>query len=420
MANLTDIGFQKTPARPVEITFAAQGGTPNANQTLAIIGHMGAPSGSAPVSGIPSGTAVPYVPIQINNVADPVAGAAEVNGYFGQGSELALGIIAAIQANFAEGNANFPMIVAVPLAIGDAGFGPENGAGIPAALAACDKFEAEFLVSPYDAAVDPSPANNQLTNQLLTQAQAMSGPNRVQNGQFGTIAVGANTSTVSPSNLPKYNTQFFQGVWLRDTSGSYGYSFLQLAAAEAAILGGNLVPFNPVDNSIIGEVPAPKKQSDWITVGAGLESEAALNCGWTPLRVFPTGDVGIVRSVTSRLYQSDGVTQLTAYYDVQDFQVLYYFRKAVAARFNQPDFTNQKASAGEATLARSEVIRLASTFEDQEMFQAVEQLSPQIQVQRNSQDRSRFDVFVPVNVVPGLHIIATNVQATTVGDVFTV
>lgn len=411
---LTDIGFQKTPARPVEITFAAQGGLPNPNQTLAIIGHMG-PTGGAAVSGVASGTAIPYVASVINNVTDPTACATEVNAKFGLGSELAKMIIAAVQANFAQGNSNFPNITAVPLAQTDADFGPQNGAGIPASLAACDKFEAEFLVSPYDG------QNQTLTGAIKQQAQSMSGATRVQNGQYGTIAVAFNRSTTDPSTLFKYDTQYLTVAWLRDTaSQAPAYSIGEMSAAYAGILGGIAVPFNPVDNDVIGNVAAPAQQSDWITVGAGLESESCLNQGWTPLRVLPNGDVAIVRSVTARVTVGDGVTSVTAYYDVQDFMVLYFFRKAVAARFNQPDFTNQKASTGEASLTRSEVIRLASAFEDQGMFQNVSGLSPQIQVQRNASDRSRFDVFIPVNVVPGLHVIATNVQATTVGDVFTV
>lgn len=409
---LTSIGFQKTPGRPVEITFAAQGGLPNPNQTLALIGRMGPTSGAA-VSGAASGTATPYAPSVISNVADAVAGANEANAKFGAGSELAKMVIAAIRANADEGNSNFPQITCVPLQQTDVDFGTPNVAGIAAGLAACDLFEAEFVISPFD-------GNNQtLTNQLITQAKSMSGPARVENGQYGSIAVAANNAVTDPSTLIKYDTQYFSGAWLRDTSARTD-SLGDQAAKYAAILGGNLVPFNPVDNTVIGDYDAPAKKTDWITVGAGLESESCLNRGWSPLRVLPTGEVAINRSVTSRLTTGDGTTAVSAYYDVQDFQVLYFFRKAVKARFSQPDFTNVKASSQEASLARSEVIRLASAFEDNGMFQNVAGLSPKIVVQRNASDRSRFDVFIPVNVVPGLHVIATNIQATTEGDVFTV
>lgn len=414
---LTSIGFQKTPARPTEITFGANTNLPNPNQTLGLIGHMG-PTGGAAVSGVASGSATPYSVVPMANVADPVAGATEANAKFGEGSELAKMVIAAIKANYEIGGSNFPQITCIPLAQTDTGFGPLNVAGTPSGLAAADKFECEFLVSPYDGAVAPAAVNNPLTKQLITQATAMSGATRVQNGQYGTFAVVANQAVSDPTQLPKYDTQFFTGAWLRDSDPAD--SLGEMAARYAAVLGANLIPFNPVDNNVIGDQAAPDEQTEWITVGAGLESEAALAQGWSPLRVLPSGDVAIVRSVTGRLTTGDGVTQVLSYYDVQDFQVLYFFRKAVVTRFNQTDFTNQKASDAEAKLCRNEVIRLASNFEDQGMFQRVAQLSPQILVERNATDRSRFDVFVPVNVVPGLHVIATNVQATTEFDVLTV
>lgn len=414
--SLTSIGFQKTPGRPVEITFAAETGLPNPNQTINLIGHMG-PTGGAPVDGVASGSATPYQVVTINNVADPTAGGVEAASKFGAGSELAKMVVACIQANAAQGNSNFPQIVCTPLYQTDSDFGPMNAGSIPAALAAAERFEAEFLVSPYDG------AGTTLTGQIVTAATLMSGATRVQNSQYGTVAVAFNRNVTDPSTLHKYDTQFISPAWLRDT-GTGGnapvLSIAEMAAAYAGLLGGNAVPFNPMDNLVVGNVDAPLLNSDWITVGAGLESESALNQGWTPLRVLPNGDVAIVRSVTARLTTGDGETAVFAYYDVQDFQVLYFFRKAVVARLNQPDFTNVKASQGVAKRMLSEIIRLASAFEDQGMFQNVEGLAKQFVVERNATDRHRFDVFVPVNVVPGLHVVAVNEQATTEGDVFTV
>lgn len=409
---LTSIGIQKTPARPVEITFAAQGGLPNPNQTVCLIGHMGPTGGSSA-----SGTSIPYTVVAISNFADPTAGGTEAATKFGTGSELAKMVVAAIQANAAAGNSTFPPLVCVPLAQGDTDFGPLNAGSIPKSLAAAETIEAEFLVSPYDS------ENTTLTGALLAAAQLMSGATRVQNGQYGTVGVAFNRAQTDPTALHKYDSQFLMPICLRDTGGggnAPAYSLGETAAACAALAAGNAVPFNPLDSSVIGALSAPAQQSDWFTVGAGLDSEAALNRGYTPLRVLPNGSVAFVRTVTSRLTVGDGVTAVTAYYDLQDFQILYFFRKAVAARFNQPDFSRTKASADNARIAKSEVIGLMSSFEDQKMFQAVAELAKLVQVQRNVSDRSRFDIFVPANVVPGLHVIASNVQATTVGDVFTV
>jgi len=156
-------------------------------------------------------------------------------------------------------------------------------------------------------------------------------------------------------------------------------------------------------------------------VGAGLESEAVLNKGYTPLWVTPNGEVAFVRTVTGRLStDGSGDAPVTAYYDVQDFQVLYFWRKTLYTRFSQPDFKQRKASAGAAQDVKSEAIRLATAFEDQNMFQAVGLLAKQFKVERNISDRHRFDVLTPVNVIPGLHVIATNVRATTEFDTVTI
>jgi phage tail sheath gpL-like len=54
------------------------------------------------------------------------------------------------------------------------------------------------------------------------------------------------------------------------------------------------------------------------------------------------------------------------------------------------------------------------------MFQNVTALAKLFIVERNISDRTRFDVFTPVNVIPGLMVVATNIQATTLGDNITV
>lgn len=394
---LTSIGQQKTPSRPIEISFAAETGIPSDSQELLIIGHV--------ASGV---TGVNQV-ININNVADLAAASGEVATKFGDGSELAKMILAAVKAN--EGGSTFPAIKAVGL--------DESETGIPvAAQNAIKAVKAEFVVSPYDLNADA--ANRTILREM---SQAMSGPQRVDNNQFGTFGVGASREA-DPANLFAFDTYFLVGVWLRDTGvgpEASPYSLGEVAAATAAKMAANGIPFDPLDSVTINGVPAPAKISDWPTVGGGLESETCLNRGWTPLYVKPNGEVAICRTVTGRLSpDGTGSPLVTAYYDVQDFQVLYFWRKTLWTRFSQPDFKRIKASEDVALNIKSEAIRLATVFEGQRMFQAVSLLAKKFVVERNSSDRHRFDVFTPVNVIPGLHVIATNVQATTEYDVLSV
>lgn len=396
---LTSIGQQKTPGRPVEITFAAELGLPSDLQELLLIGHAA------------SGATGTYTVITINNVSDVTAASGEVATKFGNGSELAKMVLAAVNAN--AGGSTFPAIKCVPLASTDTDFGASD-----AALTAASKVKAEYVVSPYDG------ENTTLGNKLKSTALLMSGAQRVHNNQYGTFGVVFNRSITDPSLYHEYDTQYMIYVALRDTGTSGNapaYSLGEMAAASAAVMASNGIPFNPLDTITLQNVVAPAIQSDWFTIGAGLESESALNRGVTPLRVKPNGEVAFVRTVSTRLSpDGTGTPLVTAYYDIQDFNVLYFWRKTVFTRFSQPDFTNVKASNEKARDAKSEMIRLATAFEDQGMFQAVSQLAKEFQVERNASDRHRFDIKTPVNVIPGLHTVAINVVATTEFDVITI
>lgn len=393
---LTDIGFQKTPGRPIELTFGAELGLPNPDQNLVLIGH--AASGATGINTV----------ITINNVADPVAASGEVATKFGDGSELSKMVLAAVNA--LAGGSTFPTMKCIPLVSTDTGFG--SGA----ALSALNKIEAEFVVSPYDGT--DATNRNLLKNQILL----MNGPQRVENSQFGSFGVIFNRNVTDPSLLPAFDTPAMIGCWLRDTGSADkapAYSIAESAAAAAAILAANSVPFNPLDAANIPFMAAPAQTSDWPTVGAGLESETCLKQGWTPLYVKPAGDVAFVRTVTGRITTGDGVTPVTAYYDVQDFSVLYFWRKTQFVRFNQDDWKRRKASNASAQDYLGELIRLATLFQDQNMFQAVDQLAKMFKVERNVSDRHRFDSLTPVNVIPGLHVLANNTVAGTLFDVVT-
>lgn len=395
---LTSIGQQKTPGRPVEITFAADTGLPSDAQEVLLIGH--AASGATGTNSV----------IVVENSGDLVAASSEVATKFGAGSEAAKMVLAAIRAN--AGASTYPRLKVVPLDSAET--------SIPmAAQNAILATKAEYIVMPYDMQNDTAERNI-----LKTLAQTMSGASRVSNNQFGSFGVGANHDVTSPSNLFKFDTQFLIGLWIRDTGtgdDARTYSLGEDAAAAAAKMAANGVPFNPLDDISIASMPAPLQQSDWITVGAGLESESCLEQGWTPIYTKPNEEMAFVRTVTGRI-SADGTGSpvVGSYYDVQDFNVLYFWRKTLYTRFSQTDFKQRKASGATATEIKSEAIRLAVQFEDQNMFQAVAQLAKSFQVERNASDRHRFDLKTPVNVIPGLHLIATNVEATTQFDIISI
>lgn len=399
---LTSIGDQKTPARPIEITFAPETGLPSADQEVLLMGHA--------ASGCPA-SSINKV-ISIDNSSDETAALNEcVAKGFGSASEITKMVLAAIKAN--AGQSTFPQLKVVPLDSAETGFGSAD-----AALTAVSKVKAEYVVSPYDSQDDA------LTTKLKNTCLLMSGATRTDNSQFGSIGVAFTRDTDSPSTFYQYDTQFLFLPCLRDSGAAElapAYSIAEMAAAVAARVAGNGIPFNPLDDITIQNVEAPKKQEDWYTIGGGLESEAALNKGYSPLKVKPNGEVAFVRTVTARLSaDGTGAPIVGAYYDVQDFNVLYYWRKTIWTRVSQPDFKRRKASQEAAVDLKAELVRLASLFEEQTMFQAVTQLAKQFKVERSATDRHRFDVKTPVNVIPGLHVIATNIEAGVQFDTFSV
>lgn len=380
------IGFQKTPGTPVEVTFAASTSLPNDNQEVLMFGRAAE-----------AATGIETV-ITLSNVSDVTLASAEVATKFGAGSELAKMVIAAVEANALAGNSNFPVIKCVPL---------EHDATTitTAAQNAAKKVKAEFIVSPFDGSSDS--ANRTTLKELCAE---LSGAQRVQNNQFGTIGVIANQSVSDPANLPSVDSQYISAIWFRNSVpvDSVG----ELAARYAALMAGNIVPFKPINNFIIGGLDAPSI-ADQESIGAGLESETALTKGWCPVKVDTSNNCRVVRSVVTRV-TSDGSTITNDYIDVQDFQVLYYLRKALFTRFNQPDFKNSKASNEVAKNLKAETIRICSLFEDNEMLQNVATEAKNITVTKNVSDSHRFDVYVPTNVIPGLHVIATSIVAVTV------
>ncbi len=407
---LTGIGDARTPATPVEVTLAASTGQPDANQEVLLFARQA----SSP------GTATNYLPKKINNSGDSAAALTECNGYFGSGAEAVKMVQALIKGLEAISSSIFPQITVVPLPFAAAeGSNPFGAADV--ALTNARNTKAEFIVSPYAGVSSGSLAPS--ATSLKNHCALVSGATRTANNQFGSFGVFVDRAVTDPSTLPTPDTQFLVPVWLRDT-GTAGdapaYSVGEVAAAVAGRLAAQAIPFNPLDDETVGALAAPAKQSDWPSVGDSSESESALQKGWTPLYVKPNGEVAFVRSITARLSaDGTGTPVVTDYYDVQDFMCLYYFRKTLYTRFKQKDF-KKKNSGNVMKRMKAEAIRLAQSFEDQEMFQAVKQLAKFFKVQRATTDRHATEAYVPVNVVPGLHRKKVNIEAGTQFDTFVV
>jgi phage tail sheath gpL-like len=394
---LTNIGNRKTPSTPIEITFGAQP-TATGVKVATLLGHRAASGG----------TGTNYQVHQVQNVGDPTAAKTEVDSLAGTGSEIGKMVEAFVKGNSAvAGRANFPPMRVVLLPSSETGFGPADEA-----LEAVKLLRSDLLVSPYD-------ANDAVTrNKLRDFAALLSGPDRDLQGQFGSHCVIASLKASATSLVYNIDNQFVIVPWLQDTAVTPAQPVALVAAASAAVLLQNAFPYLPLGDFELGGILPPASMSDRIEAGPFSLSELALAAGLCPLKVDASGRVKFIRTVTTRV-TTDGSIPATAYFDYQDLSVLNDFREDCFKRINAPDLKPKKASVNTAKLIKDEILRIAKAYESAEAFQRVNELAKEFKVQPSATSRGRFDFKIPVNVVPGLYVVAGNIEATTKFDEFT-
>jgi phage tail sheath gpL-like len=395
---LTNIANRLTPSTPIEITFGQQP-VATGRKIASLIGHRAAAGG----------TGTTYSVYEVANVGDPTAAKTEVDAIAGTGSELGKMAEAFVKANSIPGRSNFPPFRIVLLANADADYGPADEA-----LEALKPLRSDLIVSPYDA--QPTAL---LRTKLTDLCALISGPDRDANGQFGSTAVMASIVASASALAINADNKYLTIPYLQDTSVVKSQPAAIVASCIAAIMLGSVFPYLPLMDQEAGGLIPPALKSDYILSGSTELSELALVAGLAPLKVDAAGRVRMIRSRLTKV-TTDGITPATAYFDWQDMQVLYDFRESVFLRLQQPDLKPKKASITTAKLIKDEILRIAKSFEEAEAFQSVNALAPQFIVQPSASSRGRFDFKIPVNVLPGLQVVAGNIEASTQFDAFTV
>lgn len=355
-----------------------------ADGTLVIIGREGATPGTV--------TDALNQNSFIENFGDPAAAALECATKFGASAEITEMVVAAIQGVLFSDNETktFPKILAIPMA---------NAA---ASSALADKLSLNLSIAmPF--VVVPFPASDSVAMLALkNHAIAISGDDRGINGQFGTsafMATDGSLATATAAGLAGA-LELLNVVWLRDTAVTKANKIHVVASAYAAVCAGMGIPFNPLNDIKVGGLLAPVSAQDWQTTGDTGSAALALDAGVTPLSVVPsTGDVRIVRSITSR--RPVVATSEVAYFDLQDWLVLFYTRKTVYIIAQQPRYKNAKANVPRILALKSEILSAAIELEKLEMLQHVALLADQFTADRQSNNRHAAVYRVPLNVIPG-------------------
>ena len=369
-------------------------------KTLVIIGHLS----------VAGGTVAAGVPQIIENFGNPDDAKTECDGYFGADSEIGEMVVAAINSilytnSDNEGkNIEFPVLKCIPMANGDD--------DLEAFLGKLLTVPMPHVVVPYDITDDTSRAA------LKDHLVAISGQGRgvhQQYGSFGYMGAFGELATVSPLAIAEA-TQVLSFPWLRDTAAGKANKLHEVAAAYAAICAGNAYPFNPVNDVKLGKVDPPSQVDDYHTGGDAGTVALGLAAGLVPLMVNAAGEVVISRSITA--LRSNEASPDAAYYDIQDWQVLYEYRYQAHVISQRQEFTNKKRTTDRTKELRTALIKRARDMQDDEALQHVDELVDQFTITIPKDNRHAAIYKTPLNVVPGFHQKGIDVIGTDEFDVF--
>lgn len=388
--------FTRNPSTKVAVETEVAG-LVQADSTLVIIGKKAATGGSVTAG----------VPTPIDNFGDPVAAATEATAKFGASSEIGEMIVGAIdgvlKSNLAE--KVFPKIVALPM------LSTAVAGDLAAFLAGQLTLPMPYVVCHF-AATDAT-----ARSALKAHVEAISAMDRGDNGQFGSFGFMATDEVVTATATAAGEAAASKNMcipWLKDSAATKANKLHVVASAYAALCAGLAVPFLPLNDVRIGGLVAPVSAADRHTSGDTGTVSLGLDSGLSPLKVNTAGEILISRSITtSRVVSS---VPDTAYYDMQDFQVLFYLRKNAYALAMQPRYKRAKATDTKLKSLKSELVKLCVDFQDLEMLQHVEKFANQFTVVRVAANRNAAVYRIPVNVVPGFHHKGIGLVGTTQFD----
>lgn len=461
MSNLTSISDRMTPSSPIEVTYGSQPAAVGRKFTT-IFGHRA----------LTGGDGIDYEPYEVVNVGDSVAAKTELEALYGAGAQIVLMAIAFIEANSKSGSSNFPAFRVVALPHAEDGFGPADEALEAVKFLRTDMFVScygadeatlrqklidlcsllsgpdrdlngqfgsfctfgyldtlanlqaldinsrhaiiAYLRDTNTAAVAGVTATTVLGSKVLSAASSTAGVYEGAQISGTGIPAGAVVTKVTKTTIQISLAATAAGTAIALTIQNVVSQPLEIvAAAHAGRQMASAFPYNPLQNVAIGGLKPPKKKSDWILFDPNGASETALRAGASPLTVQPGNVVAFIRSRTT-FTTIPGNIEATFYLDWQDIVTLYDFREVCYQVSQQPPFNNNpggtKASLQIAAKFKDEILREASAFETKGAFQFVKELSKFFKVEVSTTSRGRFDFQIPVDVVPGLYVIAGNIK----------
>lgn len=265
-----------------------------------------------------------------------------------------------------------------------------NDPDISTALAAVFGAGHEIVVSPF-------PTQAALTA-LRSHLDAVSGPleqrgTRGAAGFPGTLAAG--TTLTKAINGGRITVGWHPGSRKLPC---------EIGAAYAAVIASEEDPARPLNTLPLAGLDVTDIQSR----PGRVEQENALYNGLAPFEIGPGDVVQIVRAISTYVKDPQGVED-PSLLDITTVGTLDYVRKACRERIALR-FPRDKKSLRTKTRVRSELLDVLYKLEELEIVESVDANKDGLIVEDDSQDPSRLNAKIPVDIVNGLHVFAGRID----------
>jgi len=222
----------------------------------------------------------------------------------------------------------------------------------------------------------------------------------------GGLGVGANSDTYSAATTlaANFSTSGFMNVAALPGSPTWAP---ELAAMYAAVLASQDDPAMPYNHLPLVGALVPWDAADRLTAA---EVEAALHAGVSPLVLGAGTKIRIVRAITTYVENEAGEED-DALMDVTTSRTLFYARAQLLAMLNL-NYPRAKNTAARRAAIRQDIIALLYAMQAAEILEDIDEHAEQVTVETNPSVDTRIDIFIPTDVVPGLHIAAALLQLT--------
>jgi phage tail sheath gpL-like len=287
------------------------------------------------------------------------------------------------------------------------------------ALATLSSMPFDFIAMPYTGATDLGEMTAFMNNTTGRWSWSQMLFGHVFSAKRGAVAPAtratALTNLVTFSGAGAVNDAHLSVVPVYDSpTNIWKHAAGMTAFAAVAVRADNAPP--PFQTGTIAGIKAPPPASRW----SQSDQQTLLTNGLAPFNYAADGTVSILRAITT--YQLDLEGQPDAsYLDCETMFALAAFVRFIRQRLQTKfarcklaaDGTNFGAGSSSIVtpkIARAEILACFQNMIDLGWVQDIAGFSASLDVEIDGTDPTRLDMLIPANIIPGLHVMASQTQ----------